>query len=243
MSFPLDTLPVWPGDLDAKDPFELVPQLMSLMKNTLIRGMNNIHQIAGEIGSSHPSFKDYLSYVSLFCNLMRAHFQGDSRFFKHCTESGESLEVILSGACNPDTQIFQESLEHLRTIVQGYTENPAIYSAMSVRECLAFGPKMVKQMRTQIEAIRPEELRKHFSPHAIKEMVQESMKSLGDNTELAFLVPYIFAHHDPATSQYWPPSPEDGEAKLRAILKAYEGVWQFAPFDPITREVRLESAE
>ncbi|KZT23597.1 hypothetical protein NEOLEDRAFT_1069281 [Neolentinus lepideus HHB14362 ss-1] len=236
MSFPLDTLPVLPDDLESMDPFTVLPQLMALMKNTLIRGMNNIHQIAGVINPLHPDLRHYLRYVECYCDILKMHFQGDNVFFTKPVCSGKPLMVIISPACNPSTELFQESLEHLHKLVRNYVENPSAYSGSAVRDCLTFGPKMIEQMKAQIEAIEIDELRRHVSTENIISMIQESIDWFAENTDVAFMAPFVLTHHDPATSRYWPPITPDGQSKLPAVLKVHEGVWQFAPFDAVTRE-------
>ncbi|KAI6098792.1 hypothetical protein EV401DRAFT_2278615 [Pisolithus croceorrhizus] len=234
VEYPLPLLPILSCDIYAIDSRKALPFLMAFMKNAFIRALNHAYTISMRLPSGDPKILHFLMYAKSVVELLQVHLEGDRLFFTTCSD-GRSLTDVLGPDCYPDFSGVTEALITLGSILAHWTEVPSTYSSSILQEHLHFGLSMVSHMRDQVEYLTFERISVAISDDDLHRMIQANIEWLTLHSDMSFLLPFVISHHDPSTSSYWPPVQEQGIQALPTLLKAHEGCWQFAPFDPLTR--------
>jgi len=211
-----------------------------LMKNTLIRALNRINELAPLIPSSHPSFLPFLNYVGFSVDMLLLHLEGDATFFGSPNVNGKSLQSYLGPNSNPPTVWLQDNLKDLRKELRGWNEAPGEYTAKILQENLTFGPKWVALIEKQAESMSADRLTEAISDDELRALIKDNIQWLAGNSDISVLLPFVVSHHDPITSKYWPALTPEGQAGLSDIAQLHSECWAFAPFY-ITGELRTWS--
>ncbi|KDQ55043.1 hypothetical protein JAAARDRAFT_340000 [Jaapia argillacea MUCL 33604] len=233
MSYPLEKLPTIPDNLEVMDPAKALPYMMAFMKNTLIEGLSNVHRLAPQISSSHPSFKPFMEYIRRLCDTLALHFQADELFFR-----APAIVKALSTSCCPSTGSTRKNLDKLRDLAELYSKTPSLYSPSTIRASLSFGPEMVKIMRQHICAVNCEKLSK-IGAEPLRALILDNIRWFESNSDICFTVPFILAHHDPSTSKLWPVVTDGSKQMLPSLIQQYIQCWSLAPYHPITRQPQV----
>ncbi|KAJ8591599.1 hypothetical protein M405DRAFT_814116 [Rhizopogon salebrosus TDB-379] len=236
-SYPLPLLPSIPDDLENIDARHALPHLMALMKNTFIRGLNRIHACAPLITTHHPALPPFLDYVRSLLMHLNVHLEEDATFF-----STSALAEIVTSEANPDTEAIRESIASLLSLVSDWIKDESTYCSSILCDGLSFGTRLVAVMQVQIKVLTPALLSSIISHSDLLELITGSVGRIGEHSDMTFLLPFVLSHHDHATSTYWPNIHKDGIAMLPTLILGHPGCWQFAPFNPLTRENQSLSA-
>ncbi|OJA12853.1 hypothetical protein AZE42_02430 [Rhizopogon vesiculosus] len=233
MSYPLPLLPSIPDNLENLDSRHALPHLMALMKNTLIRALNRIHACAPLITIGHTALPSFLDYVRSLLIHLNIHLEEDATFF-----STNPLAEIATSETNPDTNVIRESIVSLLSLVSDWIEDESIYCPSALSDALSFGPRMVADMQVQIKMLTPMLLSSIISHSDLLELITDSVSRSSERSDLTFLLPFVLSHHDRTTSAHWPNIHKDGIEMLPTLILSHSGYWQFAPFNPLTREIQ-----
>ncbi|KAG0694746.1 hypothetical protein DFH29DRAFT_814997 [Suillus ampliporus] len=249
LTYPLPLLPSIPDDLENLDTRHALPHLMALMKNTLIRGLNRIHACAPLVIIGHPALPPFLDYVRSLLVQLDVHLEEDATFF-----SANALAAIATSDANPDTQTIRESIVSLTSLVSTWInvgvslsfrsqfitreQDDTFYCPSTLCDGLSFGPALVAVMQAQIKTLTPTLLDSIISRLDLFELITSSVNRVGERSDMTFLLPFVVSHHDHTTSTHWPKIPEDGIEAFPTLILSHPGCWQFAPFNPITRETQ-----
>lgn len=233
LTYPLPVLPCIPDDLDDLDSRQALPHLMALMKNTLIRGLNRVHAYAPLVIVGHPALPPFLDYVRSLLAQLDVHLEEDATFF-----SSNALAVVATTEANPDTKTIRESIFSLQSLVSAWILDESKFCSSTLCEGLAFGPTLVAIMQAQIRAITPTLLSSIISHLDLFELITASVSRLSERSDITFLFPFVVAHHDPTTSAHWPKVPQFCVEMFPILLLNHPGCWQFAPYNPLTREAQ-----
>lgn len=233
LTYPLPLLPSIPDDLENLDTRHALPHLMALMKNTLIRGLNRIHACAPLVIIGHPALPPFLDYVRSLLVQLDVHLEEDATFF-----SANALAAIATSDANPDTQTIRESIVSLTSLVSTWINDDTFYCPSTLCDGLSFGPALVAVMQAQIKTLTPTLLDSIISRLDLFELITSSVNRVGERSDMTFLLPFVVSHHDHTTSTHWPKIPEDGIEAFPTLILSHPGCWQFAPFNPITRETQ-----
>ncbi|KAI0066178.1 hypothetical protein BV25DRAFT_1988640 [Artomyces pyxidatus] len=230
MPYPLPLLPTTTADLEAMDPRTELPYTMAFMKNTLFRGLNNVHARATRLGPRDPSLPAFLTYTAGLCTIIIAHVKGDEQFFRTPTQSGRTLESLFGPACLPDLRGALDRVRQLRDVAAAYIQSPQVYDGGRVAAFLDFGVEMQQKMQRQVKAVDSRRIAQVVSPEEMGAMVQCNVHWFTSQCDIQFLLPYIHSHHDRATSQYWPPMNPEGWKMLPEFVQPHARCWELAPF-------------
>ncbi|KAG1740771.1 uncharacterized protein EDB91DRAFT_1081859 [Suillus paluster] len=233
LTYPLPLLPSIPDDLENLDARQALPHLMALMKNTLIRGLNRIHACAPLVIIGHPALPPFLDYVHSLLVQLDVHLEEDAAFF-----SANALAEIATSDANPDTKTIRESIISLTSLVSTWINDDSTYCSSALCDGLSFGPPLVVVMQAQIKMLTPTLLSSIISHLDLLELIKGSVGRVSERSDITFLLPFVVSHHDHTTSTHWPKIPEDGIETLPTLILSHPGCWQFAPFNPITRETQ-----
>ncbi|EGO00868.1 hypothetical protein SERLA73DRAFT_159508 [Serpula lacrymans var. lacrymans S7.3] len=234
--FPLPMLPSIPDNLDSLDSRKALPFLMAFMKNTLIRGLNNVHQVAPLLNSNNPRTIFFLKYITSLCKLLRTHLEGDRLFFSLALPGGKALRDIVSIDCHPDLTFVHKALDQVESKLDAWTKNPASYCSLTLRQGIEFAPTMIVKMQVQLNLLSFDYISSLISDKDLRPMIQANMEWFASHSDITFLLPFVISHHDTSTSPHWPTITEQGAAALPSLIKEHAGCWEFAPIDPLTKQ-------
>ncbi|KAI0314278.1 hypothetical protein OF83DRAFT_1174887 [Amylostereum chailletii] len=256
MAFPLPMLPTIPQDLRTieYDPPHLLRHSadsqgppfhssrtalayeMAFMKNTLLRGLNSIRARAEGIGGKGDARAGpFAEYVRAFCDVLLADVKGDDEFFrtpcggKAKERMGVVLVDILPG-CAPDLSAVVRSVQELKAVVG----DADTYDGKALVAKLAFAGDLYATWERQLKAVDGKRLGDLLSDAEVREMIDKIVNWFVAHSDIAYLFPYIFAHHDRATSEHWPPRAPDSMSLLSGLVAKHPHCWEFAPFDPMS---------
>ncbi|KAL1660445.1 hypothetical protein GGF50DRAFT_118929 [Schizophyllum commune] len=236
--FPLATLPVAnvPSDLNSADPRTALRHVNTLMKNDLLRALNAIQSNGAHTLPGQPSFPAFLDYASRVCGVLELHLEGDQKFFttKDPRVGGRSLFEVFGYTDTGYMPIAIAGVQALKEKIEGWKLNPAPYSPAVLTHEMAFAGPMVNGMKQHVAAIKEDALQAATSKEALVEMVEENLKWFTGQYTAEFLLPFVVAHHDLATTDAWPPIPAEAREALPELVKEHQDLWQFAPFHPLT---------
>ncbi|TRM69224.1 hypothetical protein BD626DRAFT_473361 [Schizophyllum amplum] len=237
--FPLATLPVSdvPADLVSGDPRATLRHINTFMKNDLIRALNSVQSAGSRVSAGQPTFVPFLEYATRVCDVLEYHLEGDETFFT-CKEprlGGRSLFEIFGYANPTHAATATAGIQALKDKLSSWRQNPSSYSVSALTEAMSFAGPMAEGMKKQVAAIREDVLNKVISAEAMGDMIQENLIWFTGRFDAAFLVPFVIAHHDVASAAAWPPLGPDAETALPDLVQEHKELWQFAPYDPITR--------
>ncbi|KAL1742358.1 hypothetical protein HDZ31DRAFT_66051 [Schizophyllum fasciatum] len=240
--FPLATLPLInvPSNLVSEDPRLTLRHINTLMKNDLIRALNSVQSTGASISHAHPTFPAFLDYATRVCDVLESHLEGDETFF-NCKDpriGGRSLFDVFGVADALHIAPAIAGIKALRDSVDGWRKSPASYSTGALTDALLFAGPMTEGMKKQVAAIRDDVLQKAISVEDMGAMIDENLIWFTGRFDAAFLVPFVIAHHDPATTTAWPPLGPEAVAALPELVTVHKDLWQFAPFDPLTAAKR-----
>ncbi|TFK44464.1 hypothetical protein BDQ12DRAFT_18561 [Crucibulum laeve] len=234
---PLKLFPTIPDELEAMDSRLALRYQNIFMKNTLIRGLNTVHEVAPQINPSHPLFQAFMEYAEIVGDMVRLHLEGDEVFFITFNGSGRSLFDILGEECNPNDFKIGDQLKALRQVINRWQEDQSTYVPATLQEHIQhLNSTLSTKFWDQINKVKSEYLVSVVSDERLRTMIQDNVIWLVTHSDMTILLPFILSHHDSKTSAHWPSVTEEGMAAMPELLKVHEGCWKFAPFDPITKQ-------
>ncbi|KAF5345343.1 hypothetical protein D9758_008469 [Tetrapyrgos nigripes] len=234
-----ETLPITAEDIAASSARKHLLCVNGLMKNTLIRALNRILAVVPSIKfqCDDASVIGFMEYIAVFCDMALLHLAGDERFLKS-TEQGPALIEVFGSESNPNVPHLREGLEKLRAATIGWKESPATATAQELEGLLGEGDELAKTMVRQWELMRDGDLGKDLEDETLGKMIQENIAWISGNSDITVLLPFILAHHDPATAEAWPQVTDEGLAEVPKMVELRKECWKFAPFDPATRNLQ-----
>ncbi|KAG1871837.1 hypothetical protein DFJ58DRAFT_741976 [Suillus subalutaceus] len=233
LTYPLPVLPSIPDDLEHLDSRHALPHLMALMKNTLIRGLNRVHDCAPLITVGHPTLLPFLDYVRSLLAQLDVHLEEDALFF-----SANALAEVATTEANPDTKTIRESIMSLTSLVSAWILDESKFCPSALCEGVSFGPLLVGIMQAQIRALTPTLLSSIISHVDLLELIKASVSRISERSDMTFLLPFVVSHHDRTTSTHWPKVPEGCIEMFPTLILNHPGCWQFAPYNPLTNETQ-----
>ncbi|KAK7472994.1 hypothetical protein VKT23_001098 [Stygiomarasmius scandens] len=232
-------LPVVAGDLSASSARKHLVCVNTLMKNTLFRALNQILQLVPSIKPSQDSFIGFMDYIVVFCDMACLHLVGDERFLTTPNTKGVTLVEVFGIECNPNVPNLRGGLEILRETAASFKEDPEGADMGKLQGLLSIGDEMEKVMKGQFELMSNETLGNDIEDEVLNGMIQDNIVWISQNSDMAVLLPFILAHHDPTTAKDWPQIPAEGLAELPNLVPVYEECWKFAPFNPMSGELNV----
>uniref|UniRef100_A0A0W0EX63 Uncharacterized protein n=1 Tax=Moniliophthora roreri TaxID=221103 RepID=A0A0W0EX63_MONRR len=226
----LEIFPVDSTALASKDASNYLLYMNTLMKNVLIRALSRITEFAPSMNGNNIKFEAFVGYVVNFCDMLR-----DEMFFISPNKQGVKLVDVLGPACNPrNTDKLEAALDELR---KGADQWKMVNSIIrdSADTLSNFAKVMMGTMTGQRSAIQNSAL-KIVEDEELRNMILENIKWIQSKSDITVLLPFILAHHDAVTAPEWPTMADDSTKELPHIIEVHAEWWQFAPFDPITRE-------
>ncbi|ETW80240.1 hypothetical protein HETIRDRAFT_147785 [Heterobasidion irregulare TC 32-1] len=236
MAYPISLLPINNADIDSMNPYRALPSSMSLMKNTLLRALNNIHQLAPRLSPAHLATSDFLSYVDNVCGVLLVHMNNDETFFKTPSPGGVVLGNVLH--CAGISSGVVRRVETLRVLVRGWKDIPREYNATAMTGALDFGEDLAREMRDLVAKVERRRLEQAVTAHELTSMIQANVERFASQNDITFLVPFLFSHHDRSKSPNWPPTTPEGREALPLLAEHHAGCWRLAPFSVLTGEER-----
>ncbi|KIM45059.1 hypothetical protein M413DRAFT_328441 [Hebeloma cylindrosporum] len=202
------------------------------MKNALIRGLNAIYAVAPKIKASHPAFQHFLEYIEVVCEMIMLHLQGDEVFLESLSQKCTGYRWV----ANKNITSLQNPLNALRQLVSEWKRNGNSYQASRLQSSLSsMEDLLVDVLRKQVAKLRGDALPESVSNSDLHSLIIGNMIWLGTNSDISILLPFCMSHHDPRTSQFWPPITADAIAAMPELVKAHPNIWKFAPFNPVTK--------
>ncbi|KAF8070374.1 hypothetical protein FPV67DRAFT_1016960 [Lyophyllum atratum] len=242
--FPLPLFPTVAVDLEGMDSRSSVQHMNTFMKNTLIRGVNNIYQTAPHV--NNKSLVDpFLRYAIIVCDMLSLHLQGDQMFFTKGNAQNKSLVDFL-GITAPyatESSALQNILKHMLEKLHSWTKTPGAYSYVDLQLSLkVLGTPMLQSMASQRNALNKDSLMKFVAEAELRDMITDNLIWLASHSDMSLLLPFVLSHHDPATSEHWPNVAPEGLGLVPDFVHKDLACWGFAPIDPITRQKRSNSS-
>ncbi|THV06687.1 hypothetical protein K435DRAFT_451282 [Dendrothele bispora CBS 962.96] len=238
----IELLPVVAEDISASSARDHLVCVNALMKNTLIRALNQILQLVPSIQSGQsPAFVGFMEYVVVFCDMTCLHLSGDERFLTTPNAEGIALVEVFGPECNPNGKSLRERLEKLREVASSFKESPAEADMSKLEVLLGDGGELGKMMKKQLELMGDKNLGKDIKDEVLRNMIQENIGWISQNSDITVLLPFIVAHHDPSTAGGWPQIPPEGLAELPKMVEVRAECWKFAPFNPVSGEKNVSA--
>jgi len=236
--YPLVLFPTLSVDPEKMDSRRSLPLIMALMKNTIIRGLNNIYRIASmsKMTPRHPDFRAFIEYVTRFCGMLQLHFKGDVLFFTQKNSNGISLSDILSPSCIPSIRVVEKDVDLLMETIGHFGRDSMLDRLESL------GRTIADQMNSQLASVNCERLISVYSDQVFRGMIISNMNWFGANSDISFLLPFIVTHHDPNTSPHWPTFTGEGRKAFPELVHTHSSCWKFALFHPSSRKRQLWKA-
>lgn len=233
--FPLPTFGVVPQNVFRLDPRASLRILNSCMKNTILRGLNRVHEVAPLISPlDQRNFYAFMVYTGHVLTMLELHLDGDEAFFTNDLRAEDSLLDVLGPHCVAKRPSLAEPLTEVQALVRRWTHDPFLYDAQVLRESLEFSDQLVRTFGRQLDAMSCQNLDGIIEPEVITMLLKENDEWLMGNGNPGIFIPYIMAHHDTTTNSHWPGLPAAGIVALPQIVAPFRDVWAFAPFDPLT---------
>lgn len=229
--FPLPLFPTIPDDLESMDSRRSVQHMNTFMKNTLIRGVNNIYETACLVNNGKLAY-DFLRYAITVLDMLRLHIEGDQMFFIRRNAQDTSLIDFLgiAGSYASEFSVLHDAVKDLQQKLQSWTTSPETYSCMNVRHSLeTFAEPMLQSMASQRKLLGKDYMMKFSAEAELRDMI----------TDMSVLLPFVLSHHDPATSAHWPSVAPEGLKLVPDFVNKDPMCWNFAPLDPITKQKRI----
>ncbi|KAF5385774.1 hypothetical protein D9615_002333 [Tricholomella constricta] len=187
-------------------------------QNALIRGVNSIYE-AAPLANKGKLAAPFLRYVIMVSDMLRLHLEGDQMFFTRRNTQGKSIVDFLGIAeshSNNFSGLFT-FLTGLQQKLKSWNKSPETYSYIDLRGSLGtLGPLMLRSMESQAK----------------------NLIWLASHSDMAVLLPFVLSHHDPVTSAKWPTVAPEGLKMVPGFVKKDTPCWEFAPFDPVTKQRR-----
>ncbi|KAF9467378.1 hypothetical protein BDZ94DRAFT_1382522 [Collybia nuda] len=253
-TFPLPLLPTIPDNLDDMDSRKSIRYINTFMKNALIRGLNNVYTLAELVEDSETILCSFLDYALVVCDMICLHIEGtqpccDESFFTTPNSEGVALLKILGKSSNMnDGGKMYNDIKALQQKIYAWKESPSTYSPNLLRMAvIQFAQevywKMEKQRgrlpnKTQVESMDADVLAKAITDKALRSMIDENLQWLASHSDITYLLPFVLSHHDVRTSSYWPSVSPEGLEMVPELVMVHAECWEFAPIDPVTREVK-----
>ncbi|KAI0041295.1 hypothetical protein FA95DRAFT_711223 [Auriscalpium vulgare] len=210
-------------------PCHALPYTMSFMKNTLLVGLNNIHERA-RIDARDPRLPAFLTYIAGICDVLALHVKADERFFRARMQKGKALADILGQGCLPDLRDVLVRVKGLKDAVNAYAKTPQRYDPARIIALLSFGDDFRRKLGTQITSVDVRVVANAVPADEMAAALKGIIEWMCTQSDITFLVPFIHAHHNRASSQYWPPMTREGWEVLPMMAKQYASCWELAPY-------------
>ncbi|KAG6837795.1 hypothetical protein H0H93_016163 [Arthromyces matolae] len=206
------------------------------MKNALIRGLNNLHNLAPRVLDNHRV--PFLRYASVVCDILYLHLKGDQLFLSRTNSQGKSLLACstIEANINQDLSQLLAATSKLRNNIKSWLNAPDSYAPVHLQRSLdAIAALILAGMTNQRLVLDKDNLIQYCPTEAeIREMIHENLLWLTSEITISILLPFVLSHHDPSTSAYWPAVSPQGRQLVPGFVDQDSACWYFAPFDPIT---------
>ncbi|KAI0259216.1 hypothetical protein BC834DRAFT_641529 [Gloeopeniophorella convolvens] len=240
--FPLPMLSTTPIDLESIDSRQALPYHLAFMKNTILRAFNNIHVQARQLRPEDSRLGAFLEYVMGTCDVVALHVLTDERLFRIPVIAGVALEKLLDPECVQDMRRVLDGAERLQKLARKYSKHPEEYDGRKITGYLSFCEEFAARAWVQVRAVDPSRLVGTYSEADMRRGLKQITDWFVCQSDPAFLVPFIYSHHDRETSQSWPKVSHASRITLPCLAKKYAKSWELAPFDVSTGK-RRESRE
>ncbi|GLB37334.1 hypothetical protein LshimejAT787_0403850 [Lyophyllum shimeji] len=238
--FPLPLFPTIADDLEAMDSRQSVQHMNTFMKNTLIRGVNNVYDTASHVNNDRLAYH-FLRYATVVFDILRVHIEGDQKFFSTKNAKGTSLVDFLGIADSyaAEFSVLYSAVQGMQKKLQSWIKCPATYSSVEFRKTLeTFSKPMLQSMTNQRKALDRGHMMKFCAEPEMRGMITDNLHWLASHSDVAVLLPFVLSHHDPATSARWPNVAPEGLKLVPEFVNKDPICWAFARFDPITKQKR-----
>ncbi|KAI0256427.1 hypothetical protein BJV78DRAFT_465404 [Lactifluus subvellereus] len=236
--FPLPMFATIPVDLESIDSRHAIPYHLAFMKNTILRGLNNIYTLACEIRRDDPRLGPFLQYIAGYCDVLVLHINMDERLFRAPVIADSALEKVLGKNCVQDMRRVVRDAELLKGLAQEFAQHPGNYNGCTIIEQLSFGNEFAARSWTQLHSIDVRRLESAYSEAEMRRKLREVIDAFVHQSDIAFLIPFIRSHHDRKTSLYWPAISPKSRMIVLCLAKTYARSWELAPYDISTGRER-----
>ncbi|KAG5646846.1 hypothetical protein DXG03_002223 [Asterophora parasitica] len=143
------------------------------MKNTLIRGVNNVYSTAPLV-TNNKFTPPFLRYVVIVIEILRLHLEGDQLFFTKINVQGKSIVDVL-GIANSylkDYAALLAFLQGMQQMLQKWTKTPQKFSPGDLQGSLGtLSSLMLRHMESQRKALSKDYLMKYCSDKELRDMI------------------------------------------------------------------------
>ncbi|KAI9510923.1 hypothetical protein F5148DRAFT_480612 [Russula earlei] len=236
--FPLPMLKTIPVDLDSMDSRYTVLYHLAFMKNTILRALNNIHAHARKLQPDDPRLSGFLEYTAGCCDVLALHIHTDQRLFRAPILADVALEKLLSDGCVQNMDKVLKGANRLKKLAKKYARDPGEYNGDRFVTRLSFGVEFAARSWAQLHSIDATLLESACSEAEMRDCLRRIIASFLDQSDAAFLIPFIHSHHDRETSKHWPSISPEVRMTIPCLAKVYSRSWELAPFDVSTGRQR-----
>ncbi|TFK23698.1 hypothetical protein FA15DRAFT_452280 [Coprinopsis marcescibilis] len=237
--YPLPYLPVVDTDISKMDSRQSLKHQIAFMKNALVMGLNNLHQLGHKIkDGKDASAPRLIEYAKVVHDILRLNVDGDEAFFTKRGPNKVSLDDILGSVWskNPHKNELEDALKAWEEKTQIWAKDILAYNGKELMTLLEkMESPLVKGHLELVSQVKSEIISEKFDNEEVALMLNEHFSWLAENGDVTILLPYCTSHHDLDSSNFWPVLTQEGIRALPILVSESKTNWIFAPFDPITR--------
>ncbi|KAH9963812.1 hypothetical protein BC827DRAFT_91554 [Russula dissimulans] len=220
--FPLPMLKTIPEDLENMDSRYTLPYHLAFMKNTILRALNNIHAHASELQHDDPRLVPFLEYIVGFCDVVVLHIHTDECLFRNPVVTGVALGKVLGEGCTQNMEKVLKGVTRLKNLAKKYVKHPGDYNGQKIIARLYdFSEEFSARSWAQIHSIDVTHLMSVCSETEMRHRLQQLVASFLGQSNVAFLIPFIYSHHDRETSEHWPTMNREVRLTIPCLAKEH----------------------